>query len=97
MEITRENSPECMAYTDGPDGSTFCNAPGPFVVERVYDTSLVVCAEHLGSILLHAKNVQWPPAITWEGPGQRPPNTYTADQYAQREAEVHKRLFSKES
>lgn len=87
------SAPPCSAYREGPNGITPCPNFGPFVVERVADGSLTVCAEHLGSILIHAKNVLWPPAISWEGPGVRPGNTYTRDQEEARLEEVKKQVL----
>lgn len=97
METFRSPVPQCMAYREGPNGFTDCTNLGPFVVERVADSNLTVCSEHLGSVLLHAKNVLWPPAITWEGPGARPANTYTADQEEERHEAVKKMLFGQDS
>jgi hypothetical protein len=37
---------------------------------------------------MHAKNVLWPPAITWEGRGLRPSNTFTKEQEPARIAAV---------
>ena len=85
---TNSSIPPCSAFLEGPNGITPCASYGPFVVERVADTHLTVCAEHLGSVLMHAKNVLWPPAIEWEGPGIRPSNTFTKDQEDQRIAAV---------
>jgi hypothetical protein len=86
-----------MAYREGPNGLTDCTNFGPFVVERVADTSMTVCSEHLGSVLLHAKNVLWPPSITWEGPGLRPSNTYTKDQEDERIEATKRMLFGSDS
>lgn len=85
--------PPCSAYVEGPEGSTFCPNEGPFVIERVADGSLTSCAEHVGPLLLHAKNILWPPAITWEGLGERPSNTYTKDQEPERMEALRKRVF----
>jgi hypothetical protein len=88
MSKSSETIPPCSAYIEGPQGITPCASFGPFVVERVADGSLTVCAEHLGSVLMHAKNVLWPPAITWEGRGLRPSNTFTKEQEPERIAAV---------
>lgn len=82
-----------MAYSDWPSGQTECTKEAPFEVERVADTSLVVCTEHLGSVLVGAKNVLWPPVITWEGLGPRPSNTFTKDQEDERIALLMQRKF----
>ena len=62
----------CEAFTDWPSGSTLCRKPAVFEVERVADTALTTCPEHLGPILKEAVNVLWPPAVTWLGPGPKP-------------------------
>jgi hypothetical protein len=85
-----------MAYREGPSGFTECTNLAPFVVERLLDTSMPVCSEHLGSVLLHAKNVLWPPSITWEGLGDKPANSFTADQEEERDRAIKKMLFGDE-
>lgn len=68
----------CEAFTDWPSGSTLCGKHAVFEVERVADTTLTTCAEHLGPILKEAVNVLWPPVIKWVGPGPKPTRSILA-------------------
>ena len=68
----------CEAFTDWPEGTTICGVRAVFEVERVADTNLLACAEHLGPLLQHAVNVLWPPVVKWTGEGQKPENSVAA-------------------
>ncbi|MCG2622691.1 hypothetical protein LVY72_12335 [Arthrobacter sp. I2-34] len=71
----------CDAYLEGPEGETLCGQPTMFGVERTaVDMPLHVCPDHLGSILMHADRIAWPPIISWDGPGERPQNALSLEQ-----------------
>ena len=65
---------DAQAILDAP-AHGWCPQPALFEVERVGisgpDSTLGVCAMHLGPILARS-NVIWPPRLTWIGRGQRP-------------------------
>ncbi|GAA3012466.1 hypothetical protein GCM10010483_66620 [Actinokineospora diospyrosa] len=60
-----------------------CWEPASFLIERVADTTLSTCAEHLGPVLQHAVGVLWPQQIEWIGPGPKPHNAIAAGQEEQ--------------
>lgn len=78
----------CDANLEGPEGQTRCEKPGIFQIDRVADTSMPVCAEHLGPVLAHANTVLWPPRIGWDGGGDRPPNALDAAAAEARDREL---------
>ncbi|MFG3224704.1 hypothetical protein ACGF07_07990 [Kitasatospora sp. NPDC048194] len=47
----------CQAQRSGPDDRERCPEPAWFVIHRHLDSDLVVCAGHLGPVILHAPNV----------------------------------------
>lgn len=74
MTHAADERPECDAYADGPEGGPRCEAAADFVIDRVADSPLCVCSKHLGPVLLHGRNVRWPPQLEWLGNGDAPPN-----------------------
>ncbi|MFE0495403.1 hypothetical protein [Streptomyces albidoflavus] len=53
----------CDARVSGPDDPEFCTKPAAFEIDRLLDTSLISCPDHLGPLLLGANNVLWPPQV----------------------------------
>ena len=76
---------ECDAYADGPEGESRCRAAADFFIDRVTDTVMPVCADHLGPVLRHSVNVRWPPRLEWIGQGEAPPNAVLPDEARARE------------
>ncbi|MDH6129850.1 hypothetical protein [Kitasatospora sp. GP82] len=77
-----------LGQENGPTDPEHCTAPAQFEVHRHLDISLIVCAEHVGPVLLHANNVMWPPQITLLKAGEHPEHAVVAgsEQALQREA-----------
>lgn len=78
----------CEAFLEWPGGSERCGLPAVFEVGRVADTSLGLCASHLGPVLSTAPTVEYPfvrwSAIEWIGEGARPPHALSFDEADER-------------
>jgi hypothetical protein len=93
-----KNGIPCEAWSDWPHGSTLCNEPAVFAVERAVQVDMDVCAQHLGSVLQYAHDVVWPPRVLWLGPGMRPKKALErgGEEIARREADLFPPLPSPE-
>ena len=92
-----DNQMLCDAWLEGPTGKTRCEVSAPFRLERMHsDTNLYLCPAHVGPVLMHAKDLPWPPTINWEGPGELPPNALSEAEVQRREDDYYQRILSGE-